>query len=441
MTRRTVAILVLFLGVVAHADLVELLNGMRVEGRVVSETAEGVTIKATMGGSTAEMRFALSRVHAITVAGRRRVVNDKAGHKPPTPKPSTAEGEPKPDPPEATSGRTTRSRAEVEALIQQAGTTPPDWWDRVPLEYPQSLDLSWPDKPEGPWNAQKNVGQYIWSVINENPHKWRSGVRFLHHMLTVHKDDPAKLTKVMESLASAYFTLLEDHARAAFWWRLAAKRSEPSVRTTILLAECYWKLGNKAMAVEEMRKVSQYITPMAVKLWADMGELQRACAMADLMGKYERLAPAGFMNAGDACRLHGRYREAVAYYEKVLRIQAQGKEKQHMDKVHARARASIEAVKVYDALDLSRVPDGTHKATVMSYAGTITIEVTVQGGRITAVKPTHHQDKQTYGSLIDVPKQIVEKQSLKGVDTVTSATITSQAILNGAAKALSDAMQ
>ncbi|MFW6161833.1 MAG: hypothetical protein ACODAJ_03635 [Planctomycetota bacterium] len=408
---------ILLLGAAAEADRVELLNGTRVEGRIVSETAEGVTIKVTTGDSAAEMRFPLSRVHAITTDGHRRIINEKAAcstARPAPPssgrKPPSGTERPKPG------GRRTRTRAEVEALIQQAGTTPPGWWEEVPLEYPQSLDLSWPDRPQGPWNAQKNVGQYIWSVINENPHKWRSGVRFLHHMLIVQKDNPAKLGKVMDALAGAYFRLLDDYARAAFWWRMAARRREPSVRVTLQLAECYWRLGSKAMAVEELRKVRRYVTPMGVKLWAEMGELKRALAMARVCARYDRLAPAAVMNAGDACRLHGRYREAVAWYRKALAIPATGKRKQHMEKVHGRARASIEAVKVYDALDLSRVADGTHRATVMSYAGPITVEVTVQGGRITALKPTRHRDKQTYGALTEVPRQIIEAQGLKGVD-------------------------
>jgi len=423
----------------ASADVVELLNGTRVEGRIVSGAAEAVTVKVRMGDASAEMRFPLAKVHAITANGQRRVVNEKTGRKPATPKPSTPGGGKQPGT-SPTGGRVTRSRAEAEALIQKAGTAPPDWWDSVPLEYPKTLDLSWPEKPQGPWNASKNVGQYLWSAINENPRRWRSGVRFLHHMLTVHKDDAGKLGKVMNSLASSYFKLLDDPARAAFWWRMARKRKTPHVGDTIHLAECYWKLGSKAMATAEMAKVRRYLTPAAVKLWADMGELRRACSMADKMVG-TRLAPYGLTVAGDVCRQHGRYREAIAYYQKVLRIPATGKQKKHMDTMHARARASIDAIKVLDDLDLTRVPDGTHSATVMAYAGPITVDVVVAGGRIEAVKPRNCQDKQYYGSLTEIPKRIVERQSLKGIDAVSQATITSQAIINAAAKALADAMR
>src|SRR5690242_19263029 len=65
--------------------------------------------------------------------------------------------------------------------------------------------------------------QYLWDVINPNPARWKPGVRFLHHLLVLHKDDPAVRTRVMTALGRLYFSLLQDYARAAFWWQ---KRSE-----------------------------------------------------------------------------------------------------------------------------------------------------------------------------------------------------------------------
>ncbi len=50
-----------------RADTVELLNGIRVNGRVLSETDQTIVIRATMGSSAAEMRFPVSKVHAVTV--------------------------------------------------------------------------------------------------------------------------------------------------------------------------------------------------------------------------------------------------------------------------------------------------------------------------------------------------------------------------------------
>ena len=98
----------------------------------------------------------------------------------------------------------------VSRLIELAGETPPDWFESTPLEYPRTLDLSWPLKPPGKgWNNQKNMGQYIWDIINPNPNRWRSGIRLVHHMMSLHKNDRALLKRDMETLGGMYFRLLQ----------------------------------------------------------------------------------------------------------------------------------------------------------------------------------------------------------------------------------------
>ena len=59
------------------------------------------------------------------------------------------------------------------------GRSPPDWWEKTPLDYPKTLDLSWPEKAEGGWNNQKHVGQYLWDVI----HTWSSVVMIIGILL------------------------------------------------------------------------------------------------------------------------------------------------------------------------------------------------------------------------------------------------------------------
>jgi uncharacterized protein with FMN-binding domain len=310
----------------------------------------------------------------------------------------------------------------------------------VPLEYPRTLDLSWPENPPGPWNPQKNVGQYLWSTINENPHKWRSGIRFLHYLLTVHKDDPARLARTMRSLGNSYVKLLQDWPRGAFWLRKAEQIESLYVGDVVHLAECYWKLGNKAMAVRELGSISRYYSTGIIKLWSEIGEPDRALAIARQMAAGGYPAEA-CLAAGDVCRLHGRHAQAVSLYQQVLAVPATGKQAERIRKFHERARASIEAVKAVDALDLKKIPDGTYSATAMSYAGPLTVEVTVKGARIEDVRVTKSQDKQYYAAMTETPRQIVARQGVKGVDAVTSATITSEAIINATAKALAAAMK
>jgi uncharacterized protein with FMN-binding domain len=59
--------------------------------------------------------------------------------------------------------------------------------------------------------------------------------------------------------------------------------------------------------------------------------------------------------------------------------------------------------------------------------------------RIVAVRVVKHSEKQFYSSLIDTPQRIIAKQSVKGVDTTSDATLTSEAIINATAKALAGA--
>jgi len=64
------------------------------------------------------------------------------------------------------------------------------------------------------------------------------------------------------------------------------------------------------------------------------------------------------------------------------------------------------------------------------------VAVTVRNHRITNVKVTRHVEKQYYSSLTDIPNQIIAKQSVRGIDATSSATITAEAIINAVAKAL-----
>ena len=63
------------------------------------------------------------------------------------------------------------------------------------------------------------------------------------------------------------------------------------------------------------------------------------------------------------------------------------------------------------------------------------------GGRIEAVRVVHHKEKQFYSAIDDTTRKIVQRQGVKGVDATSSATITSNAIINASAKALAGAMK
>lgn len=331
-----------------------------------------------------------------------------------------------------------RSNAEIERLIKSVGRTPPEWYDSVKLEYPQTLDLSWPQPPPTKeWNNQKNVGQYVWDVINPNPNRWRSGIRFMHFMLEKHARNVELRTRIMQSLGRMYFDFFRDYPRAAFWWRNAGvdKRQMPP---GVKLAECYFRMGNKKMAEDLLKRLPSF--PSSIKLWADMGETEKALQIAKLF------ADSGYVDiaciaGGDACRTAGRLDDAVSYYEYLLKVPAKGKFEKRIQNNQKRARANIEGIKLYDSLDLSRVPDGKYRGMAPGYAGDLHIEVTVAGGHIELVKVTQHKEKQFYSAIDDTTTQIVEVQGFSGIDATTGATITSEAIINATAKALAEAVR
>jgi uncharacterized protein with FMN-binding domain len=327
---------------------------------------------------------------------------------------------------------TQRTRAQVEALIAKEGKSAPAWWDSVQVNYPKALDLDWPQPAPGPWNAQKNVGQYLWDVINPNPSRWKEGVRFVHFLATKHQKDRVVFERAVDAMARMYHDLLEDWARAAFWWRVTG--GDP-----LGLAHCYWKLGCKDMAMEVLKRYpSDYTRYGAViKLWADMGEFDRALKLAQT--KARSMPGAAYLVAGDVCRQAGKHAEALAYYQKVLSARGGGERPDDVKRNRERAQANAEGIKVFDLLDLKRVPDGTYKSSSLAYAGQLEVAVTVKSRRITGVKVTKHQEKQFYSALTDTPEQIVARQGFRGIDAVSGATMTSEAIINATAKALAGA--
>ena len=88
--------------------------------------------------------------------------------------------------------------------------------------------------------------------------------------------------------------------------------------------------------------------------------------------------------------------------------------------------------------DLAKVADGSYTEECVGYLGPNKVTVTVKDHAITDVA-VQCPDNRTLTSLDVIPKEIVGKQGIKGVDAVTGATITSHAIMAGAAAALKDA--
>lgn len=410
-------------GLLHAEDTVELATGATARGTVRSYRGSSIVIDVKIGTRTIQRTYPKSRVKSLTINGRR--IDLKSG------KPAASTG---------TQGRTERSRAEVLAEINRLGPIPPDWYESTPLNYPRSLDLAWPMPAPKGWNSSKNVGQFLWDRINPNSGKWREGVRFMHHVLSENKDRDTQ-KRAMRSLGSMYHNLLQDHARSAFWFRKSGLESELSQhpQAGIFLADDYARLGSKMMALELLAKMKRR-PYLAIKLLGDLGETKAAVHMAEQFSKTGQ-ASTSFLYAGDACRVAGELTEAEKYYRKAITaIPPEEASKPHRKRDKARAEASIAAVRFY-SLDPKKVRDGTYKASSIGYEGPVSVEVAVSSGRIESVKITQHREKQYYSSLTDTPRKIIARQGVAGIDATSSATITSEAIINATAKALADGLQ
>ena len=253
--------------------------------------------------------------------------------------------------------RVTRTQAEVEALIKKVGASSPQWWDSVKLTYPKTLDLNWPMKAPGKWNNQVNVGQYIWDVINPNPGRWKEGIRLVHHLMIKHQNDRAKLARAMQSLGAMFHNFTQDWPRAVFWWRMSQKYGGQVDPTR--LANCYWQMGCEPMTREMLTRIgSDYTRNGAViKLWADMGEIDKALQLAETKARTNRPQIA-YLAAANACRQAGQYAKALNYYQKAVNAPQPAKKNLDLTRARQQAQEAIEAIKLYEMLDLSRVKDG-----------------------------------------------------------------------------------
>jgi uncharacterized protein with FMN-binding domain len=420
---------------VVAEDTVEFLSGSTVTGTVleIRKDQREFDIEVTIAGRTLTRTYPYSRVHAVTLNGTRYVLNERTtglDHSHATSSGNPSDGS-------ATAVRVQRSREEVTRLIDTLGQTPPDWLDSVPLNYPRTLVLSWPEPGKKEWNSRKYIGHYVWDVINPNRNKWREGIKLLDHVVAVNKNNRSAQRKALNQLGTLYCSLMEDWPRAAHCWRQAGSGTSGGmgqggyrVGYEVGLAKCYWELGSREMAVEMLQRVSRFNSG-AVHLWAEMGEHDRALKMAE---RHAQTYPGAYITCGDICRHAGRYQEAINYYEKASVLDREKYARAVYD-----SQDRILALRAAQSLDLTRIRNGVYKGVSLAYAGLLEVAVTVRDHRITNVKVTRHEEKQYYSSLTDIPNQIIAKQSVQGIDATSSATITAEAIINAVAKALAEA--
>ena len=108
------------------------------------------------------------------------------------------------------------------------------------------------------------------------------------------------------------------------------------------------------------------------------------------------------------------------------------------DKQVAETKAAYEGTST--TADL-KYKDGTYQGASMGFGGDITVEVTVENDKITALEVLDHsgEDDAYYNTAVAVVDTILANGSVDGVDTVSGATFSSTGIIGAVNDALSTA--
>ncbi len=97
----------------------------------------------------------------------------------------------------------------------------------------------------------------------------------------------------------------------------------------------------------------------------------------------------------------------------------------------------MEELAASDPLDISVLQDGTYLGSSRVWPISVEVQVTVEGGRMTAIELLQHRHGQG-DAAESIPATVLEAQSLE-VDAVSGATYSSTVILAAIQDALTDA--
>ncbi|MFH0911090.1 MAG: tetratricopeptide repeat protein [Planctomycetota bacterium] len=328
------------------------------------------------------------------------------------------------------------AREEIERRIREAGRTKPEWWDKVALVYPKTLDLSW-SAPERGWDERKDLEPYLLGVVRRYPENWKAGIKLLYRVLEVNKANPAVSQKAWQNLGILY-AYLEDWPRAAYGFL-------KSSNSALDLAHSFWALGSRDLAEETL----QFIRPRtahdiqrAVVLWTEIERPEKGLALAQDLIQGDDVVLGHYMT-GYVHRRGGEFEKALSCFEEALSLQEQTPAYRKNDPgalaEHRRIRDGVEAMRTLAGAGLAKLHDGTYRAAALGFDDLVEVRLTVEGGRIRSVEAAGRSESLASHSLTVVPREIVREQGIRGVDAVTGATVTAEAVIHAAAQAIAQA--
>jgi uncharacterized protein with FMN-binding domain len=211
--------------------------------------------------------------------------------------------------------------------------------------------------------------------------------------------------------------------------------------------------GEYAWAVQEYRKrLASYPTGVAhqylclAACYRHFGQYADALALLDVA--LQRLPDPPWRIAqeadihdylGDLHAEMGNVDQATQHYRKAIALYPTSDQPYGRHLLHRRA-AKVQAkldLLLMKAIESRKLRDGTYTGKSLGYVGDVAVTVTIRGSRIIDVR-VQHEEKIDQNATTIIPQRIVARQSLK-VDGITGATVTYDAILEGALQALTKA--
>jgi len=181
-------------------------------------------------------------------------------------------------------------------------------------------------------------------------------------------------------------------------------------------------------------------------LYARYGEFEKGKALLDeamngLPGPpWQIMRKADIMDAyGDLYAAWDKTDEAKRYYAQAVELYPQAKPPYGghlLPRRAAKVQAKLDLL-TFRSLETAELRDGQYQDRALGYVGDIHVTLVVRNGRIADIK-IRHEEKIDQNACIVVPQRIIDSQSLQ-VDAVSGATVTKDAIVNGAYRCLKKA--
>jgi uncharacterized protein with FMN-binding domain len=198
---------------------------------------------------------------------------------------------------------------------------------------------------------------------------------------------------------------------------LERQRGKGATHGFLCYASCLAHFGDYQAALTAL---NQALSDLPPKPWRTASEANIHNQTGDVYGRMGNLAKA-----------REQYAEAVRLYP--LSDQPYGR---HLLPRKIAQIQAKERLLTLESLGTAKLRDGAYTGNATGYSdkNDLVVTLTIKAGRLAGLE-VRHEEKIDLNATKIIPKRILEKQSLK-VDAVTGATVTSQAIIEGAYRAL-----